>query len=80
MPTAIISHEDPREQTVHLPKNAAFPKHINEVEVIIVGNTRILTPPGERWRLWASRPSQLTDDCFSERGQPDAQVREGLER
>ncbi|MDO5090170.1 MAG: hypothetical protein Q4D61_01360 [Cardiobacteriaceae bacterium] len=31
MPTATISHENPREQTVHLPHNAAFPEHITQV-------------------------------------------------
>lgn len=79
MPTANIFHEDAAEQTIRLPQNAAFPKNITQVEVIIIGNTRILTPSGERWRLWASRPSQLSDDCFSERGQPEDQVREGFD-
>lgn len=68
MPTANILHEDMHGQTIRLPENATFPQNIKQVDVIIVGNTRILTPPGERWRLWASRPSQLSEDCFSERG------------
>ena len=38
-----------RNQAVRLPKAVAFPEHIKQVEVISIGDTRILTPIGKRW-------------------------------
>ncbi|TCP96950.1 antitoxin VapB [Cricetibacter osteomyelitidis] len=67
-----------RNQAIRLPQSAAFPEHIKQVEVVCIGNTRILTPIGERWQTWAKMPSQLTDDCFMEREQPVEQEREGF--
>lgn len=78
MSTATIANQN-RKQTVDMPQHAAFPIHIKEVEVIVVGNTRILTPRGERWQVWASRPSQLSEDCFAERGQDGTQNRQGFD-
>ena len=70
MPTATI-HKNRDGQTISLPASAAFPAHIEEVEIISVGDARILTPAGDSWRVWASRPSQLTEDCFGEREQAE---------
>ena len=49
-----------------------------QVEVISIGDTRILTPIGKRWELWMNTPSQLTEDCFQEREQPIVQERESF--
>jgi len=57
-----------------------FLNTIKQVEVIVVGNTRILTPVGERWRVWAQQPSRLTDDFLNERGQPETQERESFDQ
>ncbi|WP_325320654.1 hypothetical protein [Kingella oralis] len=57
-----------------------FLNTIKQVEVIVVGNTRILTPVGERWRVWAQQPSRLTDDFLNERGQPETQEHESFDQ
>lgn len=67
-----------RNQAVRLPKAVAFPEHIKQVEVISIGDTRILTPIGKRWELWMNTPSQLTEDCFQEREQPIVQERKSF--
>ncbi|WP_439238603.1 type II toxin-antitoxin system VapB family antitoxin [Lonepinella sp. BR2919] len=77
MQTASIFKNN-RNQAVRLPQAVAFPDYIKQVEVISVGNTRILVPVGERWQAWANRQSQLTEDFFSNRDQPEAQEREGF--
>lgn len=73
----VIKHN--QEQVIQLPHDVAFPEYIKQVEVIVVGNTRILTPVGECWRVWAQQPSRLTDDFLNERGQPEIQERESLD-
>ena len=77
--TIATIHKDRNNQTISLPPAVAFPEHIEQVEIIRVGDARILTPAGERWRVWASCPSQLTEDCLNEREQPEAQIREGFD-
>ena len=57
-----------------------FLNTIKQVEVIVVGNTRILTPVGERWRVWAQQSSRLTDDFLNERGQPETQEHESFDQ
>ena len=68
----IIKHN--QEQAIQLPQ-----EYIKQVEVIVVGNTRILTPVGERWRVWAQQPSRLSDDFLNEREQPETQERESFD-
>ncbi len=68
-----------QEQTIQLPHDVAFPEYIKQVEVIVVGNARILTPVDERWRVWAQQPSRLSDDFLNEREQPETQERESLD-
>ena len=73
----IIKHN--QKQAIQLPQDVAFPEYIKQVEVIVVGNTRILTPVGERWRVWAQQPSRLSDDFLNEREQPETQERESFD-
>ena len=39
-------------QIIHLSKAVAFPENIKEVEVIVVGNTRVITPVEQSWDSW----------------------------
>ena len=44
--TVFISN---RSQAVRLPKAVAFPEGVHRVEVIRLGNSRLITPVGRRW-------------------------------
>ena len=38
-----------RTQAVRLPKAVAFPEGVRDVEIVKVGNSRVITPVGRRW-------------------------------
>ncbi|WP_068088999.1 type II toxin-antitoxin system VapB family antitoxin [Polycladidibacter stylochi] len=64
-----------RSQAVRLPKAAALPDTVKRVEIVAIGNTRIITPVGESWAAWFDGPS-VSDDCMENREQPQMQERE----
>lgn len=64
-------------QAVRLPKAIALPDSVREVDIIAVGNTRIITPAGESWDQWFSNP-KVTDDFMIGRDQEPDQQREPL--
>jgi antitoxin VapB len=67
-----------RTQAVRLPKQVAFAEGIREVEVIRVGQSRIVSPVGKRWDdLFANGP-RASADFMRERSQPAAEEREPL--
>jgi antitoxin VapB len=64
-------------QAVRLPKAVAFDRSVTEVEIIVVGNSRIISPAGESWDLWFDAPG-VSDDFMAEREQGADQERETL--
>ena len=50
-----------RTQAVRLPKAVALPGNIKKVDVIAVGQTRIITPAGASWDSWFDGPSVSAD-------------------
>ena len=62
-------------QAVRLPKAVALPYSVKEVEIVAVGNTRIITPAGKSWDDWFDN-KQVTDDFMVIREQPEEQNRE----
>ena len=64
-------------QAVRLPKDVAFPEGISDVEVLVVGESRIITPAKSSWRSWFAG-ERLSDDFMVERDQPEEQKRETL--
>jgi len=66
-----------RSQAVRLPKAVALPDNVREVDVIALGDIRIITPSGHRWDDWFDGPG-VSDDFMAERGQPEEQLRAGL--
>lgn len=64
-------------QAVRLPKAVAFPESIKKVEIVAVGNTRIITPVGESWDYWFDGPG-VSDDFMVGRDQPADQERESF--
>lgn len=66
-----------RSQAVRLPKAAAFPEGVKQVEVVVVHNARIITPAGCSWDSWFDGPS-VTPDFMTERDQPADQARDAF--
>jgi len=64
-------------QAVRLPKAVAFDETVNEVEIIVVGNTRIISPAGESWDQWFDDPG-VSNDFMNDREQPEDQEREAF--
>jgi antitoxin VapB len=67
-----------RSQAVRLPKAVAFPDGVHQVEIIKLGNSRLITPVGRRWDEFFESGPCVPDDFISERDQPWAQEREPL--
>jgi antitoxin VapB len=67
-----------RSQAVRLPKAVAFPDNVREVEVLKVGNSRVITPVGRRWTDFFVNGPQVSDDFMNERDDPPPQEREPL--
>lgn len=55
-------------QAVMLPKAVALPENIKLVDVVVVGNKRIISPAGTAWDEWFESGS-VSDDFMSERSQ-----------
>ncbi|MFZ5529759.1 MAG: type II toxin-antitoxin system VapB family antitoxin [Pseudomonadota bacterium] len=66
-----------KSQAVRLPKPVAFPDSVDRVEVIEIGQSRLLTPVGARWDGFFEGPA-ASADFMSERDQPGHQEREGF--
>ena len=66
-----------RSQAVRLPKDVAFPDHVKRVDVVVVGNARLLAPAGEAWETWFDGPG-ASEDFMSKRDQPTDQERKSL--
>lgn len=59
-----------RGQAIRLPEAVAFPKDVRQLEIAVVGNSRIITPVGKRWDdLFAAGP-RASADFMRERMQP----------
>ena len=66
-----------RSQAVRLPKEVAFSDFVRDVEIVAIGNARIISPAGQSWDEWFSQPG-VSDDFIPQRQQPDDQRREML--
>lgn len=67
-----------RTQAVRLPKDVALPEDVREVDVVKVGQSRVITPAGTGWDYWYEHGRTVSDDFMIEREQPPMQVREEL--
>jgi antitoxin VapB len=63
-------------QAVRLPRAVAFPDDVKEVEIVVVGNSRIISPVGARWDTFFQRGSKVTDDFLEDRDQGTFEERE----
>ena len=78
MPTTTVIFKSNQTQPVRLPKDVAFPEGVDEVEIVKVGNSRVINPVGARWDSFFARPSRPSDDFMSERDQGSFETREPL--
>jgi antitoxin VapB len=67
-----------RSQAVRLPKAVAFPEGVREVEIIMVGDSRIITPVGRRWTDFFLHGPRVSEDFMNDREQPSLEEREPL--
>ena len=65
-----------RSQAVRLPKDVELPESVIEVDIVAIGNKRIITPTGSSWDDWFEGPV-VTSDFMVDRDQPADQEREG---
>ncbi|MGI9462725.1 MAG: type II toxin-antitoxin system VapB family antitoxin [Aestuariivirgaceae bacterium] len=63
-----------RSQAVRLPKAVALPDDVTEVDVIAVGNARVISPADGRWDAFFDGPT-VSDDFMEDRAQPAPQQR-----
>ena len=64
-------------QAVRLPKAVAFDESVTEVEIVIVGNSRIISPAGDGWDQWFDGPG-ISEDFMNERANESPQKRKVL--
>jgi antitoxin VapB len=64
-----------RSQAVRLPKDVAFPEGVHEVEIVKVGNSRVISPVGHRWDAFFKEGPWVSDDFMKDREQPPMQKR-----
>jgi antitoxin VapB len=62
MPTRTKLFKSNRTQALRLPKAMAFPDSVREVEIVKVGNTRIISPAGKSWDEFFRHGPRLSED------------------
>lgn len=67
-----------RSQAVRLPKAVAFPDGVHQVDILIIGSSRVIVPQGKRWDDLFLNGPRVTDDFMAERVQPAVETRESL--
>ena len=69
--------ESNRSQAVRLPKRVAFPDGVEKVDVMVLGNARLLAPAGETWATWFDGAG-VSEDFMVARDEPLDQERSSL--
>jgi antitoxin VapB len=66
-----------KSQALRLPKPIAYPDSVKQVDIVMQGRARIITPAGESWDTWFDGES-VSEDFMTNREQPAHQARESL--
>jgi len=64
-----------KSQAIRLPKPVALPESVKKVDIIKIGNARLIAPAGEGWDSWFDGEG-VSDDFMNERDQPMQQERD----
>ncbi|MCC6778957.1 MAG: antitoxin [Hyphomicrobiales bacterium] len=78
MSTTTVIFKSNKTQAVRLPKDVAFPEGVREVEIIKIGNSRVISPVGQRWSSFFATGPHVTDDFLIERDQGEFEDREPM--
>ncbi len=78
MPTKTVLFKSNQTQAVRLAKDVAFPEGVREVEIIKIGNSRVISPVGQRWDSFFGDPNKISDDFLTDRDQGTFEEREPL--
>ena len=65
-------------QAVRLPKAVSFPAGVKEVEIVVIGDSRVITPKNKSWDSWFDSPP-VSSDFMADREQPGLQERESFD-
>lgn len=65
-----------RSQAVRLPKAVAFPGDVHQVEIIKIGDSRLIVPAGRRWDDLFRNGPRMSADFMNERKDPPPEQRE----
>ncbi len=65
-------------QAVRLPREVAFPEGVTDVEILVVGEARVVVPAGRHWDFFFDHGLEVSDDFMVDREQPMPQERGGL--
>jgi antitoxin VapB len=63
-----------RSQAVRLPKAVALPESVKQVDIVVMGRSRLISPVGASWDSWFSSIG-VTADFMQCRDQPADQER-----
>lgn len=63
-----------RSQVIRLPKALELPENIKRVDIIAIGQIRIITPAGTSWNIWFEE-EHISEDFMALREQPTIQDR-----
>ena len=64
-----------RSQAIRIPKSIAWGDDVKQVDISVIGRTRIIAPAGELWDSWFDSPG-VSADFMTERDQPEYQDRD----
>lgn len=52
-------------QAVRLPKDVAFPDDVRQVDILVVGRSRVIVPTGQRWTDFFERGPRASEDLLT---------------
>jgi len=64
-----------RSQAIRMPKSVALPDCVKKVDVIPLGNARLIVPAGSAWDTWFDGQG-VSEDFMQTRNQPEPQIRD----
>jgi len=64
-----------KSQAVRIPKPIALPDSVKKVDIIPLGNARLIVPAGQAWDSWFDAQG-VSEDFMQTRNQPMPQSRE----
>jgi len=66
-----------RSQAIRIPKAVALPDYVKKVDIVALGNARLIVPAGQSWDIWFDNQG-VSEDFMQTRNQPMPQSREKL--